>query len=99
VHLTQPLRTREDVAVRIRSLAWVVVAVALVATACDSGGQPAATTPPTSQQLNLEVASTDLYVGAPERVGVGMFFADQRTLSFGTADLAFAFIGTAEAPA
>jgi hypothetical protein len=86
-------------AVRIRSLAWVVVAVALVATACSSGGQPAATTtPPPSQQLNLEVASTDLYVGAPQRVGVGMFFADERTLSFGTTDLAFAFIGTAQAP-
>jgi hypothetical protein len=72
--------------------------VFLVATACTSGGTPDPTTPAPSQQLHAEVASTDLYVGAPQRVGVGMFFADESTLSFGTAAFVFAFTGTAESP-
>ena len=82
----------------LRSFAWVFVALILVTTACTSGGPPEPTTPPPSQQLGAEVASTDLYVGAPQRVGVGVFFADGNTVSFGTADFVFAFTGTAEAP-
>ena len=83
---------------RLRSSAWVFVALILVTTACTSGGPPQPTTPPPSQQLGAEVASTDLYVGAPQRVGVGVFFADGNTVSFGTTHFVFAFTGTAEAP-
>lgn len=84
---------------RIRSLAWVFVALPLVATACTSGGgSPDPTTTPPTQQLQTGMASTDLYVGAPQRVGVGIYFPDGNTLSFGSADFAFAFTGTAEAP-
>ena len=83
---------------RLRSFAWVLVALILVTTACTSGGPPQPTTPPPSQQLGAEVASTDLYVGAPQRVGVGVFFPDGNTVSFGTAHFVFAFTGTAEAP-
>jgi len=84
----------------IRSHAWGFVALLLAANACtSSGGAPAPTTTPPAQQLQTGMASTDLYVGAPQRVGVGMYFADGNTLSFGTTDFAFAFTGTAEAPA
>jgi hypothetical protein len=86
------------VAVRFRSRSWAFVVLALVASACTSGGSPDPTTPPPSQQASAEMASTDLYVGAPQRVGVGVFFANNDLLSFGTAHFAFAFTGTAAAP-
>jgi hypothetical protein len=82
----------------MRSRSWVFVVLALVASACTSGGSPDPTTPPPSQQPSAEMASTDLYVGAPQRVGVGVFFANNDLLSFGTAHFAFAFTGTAAAP-
>lgn len=85
-------------AVRFRARPWVFVVLALVAATCTSGGSPDPTTPPPSQQASAGMASTDLYVGAPQRVGVGVFFANNDLLSFGTAHFAFAFTGTAAAP-
>jgi hypothetical protein len=44
------------------------------------------------------VASVDLYAGAPQRVAVGLVTNDGELVSFGTADFAFTYIGTAEEP-
>ena len=66
-----------------------------LAAACTSGD-----TPPTPSgggpSFNGEVASADLYVGAPQRFLIGLLGADAdgvRYVSYGTIDLAFAFLG------
>jgi hypothetical protein len=82
--------------------AAAAIAFAAVLAACSSGGDPASTGPtapsgtadPTT--LNAFLASSDLYVGAPQRVSVGLLLNDGRGVSFGSVDLAFAYIGTAE---
>ena len=85
---------------RFRSLA-AFLALGLLASACSSsrsdgggGGSPA--NPP--QQMQAFMASADLYTGAPQRVAVGLVLGDGNLVSFGSADFAFSYIGTAAEP-
>ena len=79
-----------------------LLALTLLAAACSSGGggsnagRPSAS--PSAPGLAVIVATTDLYAGAPQRVAVGLTTIDGQLVSYGTAELAFAFIGTAETP-
>jgi hypothetical protein len=44
------------------------------------------------------MASSDHYVGAPQRISVGLILPDQSLVSFGSVDFAFSYVGTAEDP-
>jgi hypothetical protein len=73
-----------------------VLALGLVAAACTSGGDPEPTGPRPGGQVSAQMASSDHYVGAPQRVAVGLVLSDQRLVSFGSVDLSFSYVGTAE---
>ena len=71
----------------------------LLAAACSSNGdEPAPTSTGSSGQVAAIVASSDLYVGAPQRVAFGLVLADGNLVSFGSVDVAFSYVGTANAP-
>ncbi|MGH2636519.1 MAG: hypothetical protein ACRDHU_10300 [Actinomycetota bacterium] len=74
-----------------------VLVLGLALAACTSNGEPdrGSTTPPAAQ-MAAALATSDHYVGAPQRVSVGLILADQRLVSFGSVDFAFSFVGTAE---
>jgi hypothetical protein len=85
-------------------LATPVLALALLGAACSgdgssSGGGDAtgATGAPTpASNLAAQVASTDLYVGAPQDFQVGVFASDDngvKLVSFGSVDLTFSYLG------
>lgn len=78
--------------------ALLTVALGLVATACTSGDDPAPPTGPSAPASAIVAvpASADLYVGDPQRVAFGIVPHDGGFVSFGTAEIAFAYIGTAE---
>ncbi len=78
-----------------------VVALALVTAACSSGGSATGASSSSASgatSFAAEVATSDLSVGAPQRVEVGVFSSTSdggvQLLSFGTVQLAFAFVGT-----
>jgi hypothetical protein len=85
----------------LRVAAAIAVAAVLLA-GCSGGGDPSATGPsaptgaPDPSQLNALMASSDLYVGAPQRVSVGLVLNDGRGVNFGSIDMAFAYVATAE---
>jgi hypothetical protein len=78
-----------------RALAGVVAFTVLVA-ACTSGGDDGPPSPIGTQpgELVAQLATSDHYVGAPQRVSVGLFAADGRLVSFGSVDVIFSFVGT-----
>jgi hypothetical protein len=73
-----------------------VLALGLVAAACTSGGDLEPTGPRPGGQVSAQMASSDHYVGAPQRVAVGLVLPDRRLVSFGSVDVSFSYIGTAE---
>jgi hypothetical protein len=84
--------------VKLRVLSALVV-LALGATACSSSnGSAAPRSPRTGAQMQAIMATTDLYVGAPQRVGVGLPLNDGRLVSFGSVSFSFSFLGTSSAP-
>lgn len=88
---------------RLRPLP-ALLALALLAAACGSEeegtGGPSGASPsaPPQAQIQAIVASTDLYADEPQRVAVGMVTNENELVSYGTVDLSFAYIGTAEQP-
>ena len=76
-----------------------VVSLALIAGACTGTDEPSPTPEPTGSDatsLAMEVASSDLAVGAPQHVEVGIFSSDGqgvRLLSFGQVSLGFSYLG------
>ncbi len=81
-----------------------LLAVALLAAACSSDGSSASDgsvsgpTGSASPAANLagQVASADLYVGAPQDLQVGIFASDDqgvKLVSFGSVDLTFSYLG------
>jgi hypothetical protein len=80
-----------------RSLAVALGAVLLVS-ACTGPEDPPAPTPSgtSPSSLSMEVASSDLAVGAPQHFQVGIFSSDGqgvKLLSFGRMSLSFSFLG------
>jgi len=86
--------------VPVRRLAPLVLVLTLLAAACgsDEGGETPASSPPPRAQVQAIVASVDHYVGAPQRVAVGLVTNENELVSFGSVDFAFTYIGTAEEP-
>jgi hypothetical protein len=80
---------------RSRSLIAVGLVFGVLAAACtsDGGSQP---TGPASTQVSGQMASSDHYVGAPQRVSIGLGLADQRLVSFGSVDVSFVYLGTGD---
>jgi hypothetical protein len=78
-----------------RSLLIVALASGAVATACTSndGAQP---TGPTGTPVNALMATSDLYVGAPQRISFGLVLNDQRLVSFGSVDVTFVYRGSGD---
>ena len=76
-----------------------LVALALLAAACggEQGGGGAVQTP-AGAPVTVFLASSDLYAGAPQRVGVGLVYADGRLVSFGEVAFAFTYTGTSSNP-
>ena len=85
---------------RIRAIP-AVLGLALLAAACTSGGtdEPSpSVSVDEPQQVSAIMASTDHYVDAPQRVGLGLVLSDNRLVSFGSVDLRFSYVGTADQP-
>ena len=84
---------------RLLSVAGLL-SLAIAVSACSSspggGGSPEPSGGGSS--IAAEVASVDLYSGAPQRFLVGMISADNRFVTFGQVHFAFAYTGTADAP-
>jgi hypothetical protein len=78
----------------VRRLLPAILALGFVLASCGSdGGEPSA---PDDAEVVAAMASTDHYVGAPQRVLFGLVLADQRLVSFGSVDVTFSYVGTAE---
>jgi hypothetical protein len=79
-------------------LAVVLVVLAAVVASCTSGGDP--DPGPTGPMSNLSagMASSDHYVEAPQRVAIGLQSGDGRLVTFGSVDVSFSYLGTAEGP-
>ena len=85
---------------RSRALA-PVLALGLLAAACSSGGNGGGSPSPSAParaQIVAIVASVDLSAGTPQRVAVGLVTNENELVSYGSVDLAFTYIGTAEEP-
>jgi len=80
-------------------LVVLLLAITALAAACTSGGDPGPSpTGPTGGALSAGMASSDHYVGAPQRVAIGLQLGDGRLVTFGSVDVSFSYLGTAEAP-
>lgn len=80
---------------------FALVLLASLLAACTANGEespPSGGSGPGQAQLNALLASSDLYVGAPQRVSVGLLLNDGRGVNFGSVDFVFAYVGTAEQP-
>jgi hypothetical protein len=78
-----------------RSLLVVALALGAVATACTSNGDPQPTGA-TGTAVNAVMATSDLYVGAPQRISFGLVLNDQRLVSFGSVDVMFVYRGSGD---
>jgi hypothetical protein len=82
----------------IRRFLVAVLGFALLANACGGSGDASGTSPSGSSpiSLSLEVASSDLAVGAPQHFELGIFSSDGqgvKLLAFGQMSFAFSFLG------
>src|SRR5262245_4210541 len=82
----------------VRRMIPAGLALSLLAAACSSDEPAPPTGPTAASQVVAVPASTDLYAGDPQRVSLGLVLHDGRLISFGDADVSFAFIGTAAEP-
>ena len=78
-----------------RSVVLVALAFGIGAAACTSNGDPQPTGA-TGTAVNALMATSDLYVGAPQRVSFGLVLNDQRLVSFGSVDVAFVYRGSGD---
>jgi hypothetical protein len=81
----------------VRRTVAALLGVALLTGACSGSNDPAtAPSGPTGTSLALEVASSDLAVGAPQHFELGIFSNDgqgAKLLAFGRMSFAFSFLG------
>jgi len=82
----------------LRRVALLLLTSGVLA-ACGSSGGGAATPTAVGSQMQAIMSTSDLYVGAPQRVGVGLPLNDGRLVSFGTVRFTFSYLGTASATA
>ncbi|MGQ0668136.1 MAG: hypothetical protein ACT4PO_00420 [Actinomycetota bacterium] len=77
-----------------------LAALGLAASACTASDAGPALDggPSTPALIAVEVASADLYAGAPQRFLAGLLAPEGRLVSFGTIEMRFAYTGTVEEP-
>jgi hypothetical protein len=77
----------------------LLVVLTALAAACTSGGDPdPSPTGRTGGVVSAAMASSDHYVEAPQRVAIGLQAGDGRLVTFGSVDVSFSYLGTAEEP-
>jgi hypothetical protein len=78
----------------------ICLAVGTLLGACGGGDDPGTGPSPTlaGGHVAVAMATSDHYAGAPQRVSVGLILPDQRLVSFGSVDMTFSFVGTAQEP-
>jgi hypothetical protein len=84
-----------------RPLIAAALVAAVAGAACTSSDSDGSATSTPASNLAAEAATADLYVGAPQRVQVGIFSSDSegvRLVSFGTARFRFSFLGDGSSP-
>ena len=72
-----------------------VLALGLLTAACSSDDQ-SSTGPTGGSQIAAIMASVDLYAGDPQRVALGLITPDNHFVSFGSVEVAFSMVGSAE---
>ena len=75
-----------------------LLAFALLGAACTSHDSNHTPPPQASQQLQAFFASYEVLAGEPNRIEVGLMRADQRSLSYGTVEFRFSYLGTQQNP-
>jgi hypothetical protein len=83
---------------RVRRALLGLLALALLLAACGSDGDDGSSARSPSGGVAAAMASSDHYVGEPQRVSIGLILPDQRLISFGSVDFAFSYVGTAQDP-
>jgi hypothetical protein len=82
---------------RRASIVGVVLALALIGTACGKGSSGSGDSTSGASSFAAEVANTDLWAGAPQRFEIGIFqstsSAGVKLVTFGQVGLAFAYLG------
>jgi hypothetical protein len=73
-----------------------VLALSLLASCASSSAGDGPTSGP--GRMQAEVATTDIYVNAPQRVAVGLIFADGKLVTFGSVGFSFSYLGTTQQP-
>jgi hypothetical protein len=94
-------RTREDGGVKrpTASLVASLLAVAVLGAACTSDPPDDTTkTPAAAEQMQAFFASYEVLSGQPNRIEVGLMRSDQRSLSYGTVQFRFSYLGTQDNP-
>ena len=77
---------------RPRWIALLALVPALtVLASCSSSDSPSA-----KDRMQAEVATTDIYVNAPQRVAVGLILANGKLVTFGSVGFSFSYLGTTE---
>jgi hypothetical protein len=74
------------------ALLALVLALALLAS-CSSSDSPSA-----KDRMQAELATSDIYVNAPQRVAVGLIFANGKLVTFGSVGFSFSYLGTMKQP-
>jgi len=80
----------------MRRTVIITLMLGLLGTACSGSGDPDPSPARSGPSFNAEVASADLYAGAPQRFLLGILAGDAngiRYVSYGDVDLRFAFLG------
>src|SRR6266540_6993944 len=72
------------------------LALSLLAGCSSSGARDGS--PNGTNRMQAEMATTDIYVNAPQRVAVGLIFANQNLVTFGSVGFAFSYLGTTQQP-
>jgi hypothetical protein len=76
-----------------------LLAFALLGAACTSNNSnDTPPSPPASQQMQAFFASYEVLAGQPNRIEVGLMRADQRSLSYGSVEFRFSYLGTQQNP-
>lgn len=78
-----------------RRAVLLALALGIGAAACTSNGD-AQPTGATGTPVNALMATSDLYVGAPQRISFGLVLNDQRLVSFGSVDVSFVYRGSGD---
>ena len=77
-----------------------LLAFPLLGAACTSNGSDDRQPPPSgAQRMQAFFASYEVVAGEPNRIEVGLVRADQRSLSYGTVEVRFSYLGTEQSPA